>query len=83
MLSNPGLESVAMEIQNGIEALQGTGKVLLVIDQLDLLLAAGGERVDAVGLEDMLMGIREVCCCLKRKYRVEVDFILRMYTLLS
>ncbi|KAG4437077.1 hypothetical protein IFR05_007452 [Cadophora sp. M221] len=59
VLSSPGLESMAKKIQNGIEALQGTGKVLLVIDQLDLLLAAGGEHVGAVSLEDMLMGLRE------------------------
>ncbi|KAH7317650.1 hypothetical protein BKA65DRAFT_599659 [Rhexocercosporidium sp. MPI-PUGE-AT-0058] len=58
-LTNPDLESVAKEIRIGIEALQGTGKVLLVIDQLDLLLAAGGEKIGAVSLEDMLMGLRE------------------------
>ncbi|KAH7386243.1 hypothetical protein BKA64DRAFT_138149 [Cadophora sp. MPI-SDFR-AT-0126] len=57
-----GLESVAKEIQDSIETLQAprsTSKILLVIDQLDLLLAAGGEEIGAVKLQDMLMGLRE------------------------
>ena len=64
VLVQPGLESVAKEIQDSIEALQNsqeTGKLLLVIDQLDLLLAARGNEVGAVELEEMLMGFREVC----------------------
>lgn len=72
VLSSPTLESVTKEIQGGIDALQGTGKVLLVIDQLDLLLAAGGEQFGAVNVEDMLMGLREVCWSTTR----EMDLML-------
>ncbi|PVH73353.1 hypothetical protein DL98DRAFT_469422 [Cadophora sp. DSE1049] len=62
VLVKPGLEGVAKQIQDSIEALQssqGTGKILLVIDQSDLLLAAGDEEVGAVKVEDILMGLRE------------------------
>jgi len=34
--------------------------VVLVIDQLDLLLAAGGDQIGAVAIGEMLMGLREV-----------------------
>lgn len=60
-LSNPALEPVSREIMGSIQNLkEGGGRILLVIDQLDLLLAAGGEHVSAVGLGDMLMCFREV-----------------------
>lgn len=64
ILVQPGLENVAKEIQDSIEALQSSqvpGRLLLVIDQLDFLLAARGDEVGAVKLEEMLMGLREVC----------------------
>ncbi len=65
ILSSPWLAYVSEEILGSIQSLKVSqsegGKVLLVIDQLDLLLAAGGEQIGAVGLGDMLMGLREVC----------------------
>lgn len=64
ILRDPGLGSVSDEILGSIEGLKGGqrggGRVVLVIDQLDLLLAAGGEQVGAVNLGDVLMGLREV-----------------------
>ncbi|KAL2065626.1 hypothetical protein VTL71DRAFT_3296 [Oculimacula yallundae] len=65
VLSSPNLESVTKEIQGSIEALQtsqGGSRVLLVIDQLDLLLAAGGEKMSAVEVSNMLTGLREIAC---------------------
>jgi elongator complex protein 6 len=61
VLSNSGLSSVSGEIQQAIKTLQGDGgKIVLVIDQMDLLLAAGGDQVTAGGMGDILMGLREV-----------------------
>jgi elongator complex protein 6 len=62
-LSSPDLAIVSGEIQNVIRSLKdanGEGNVVLVIDQLDLLLAAGGDHVGAVDLGEMLIGLREV-----------------------
>jgi elongator complex protein 6 len=62
-LSDPNLASVSGEVQNAAQALrnsEGTGKIILVIDQLDLLLAAGGDQIGSVSLGDMLMSLREV-----------------------
>src|SRR6187402_3010979 len=64
VLTNPGLASISKEIQLAIQALrdaQGAGKILLVIDQLDLVLATGGEQIGPVNVGEMLMGLREVC----------------------
>jgi len=61
ILSNPDLGSVAAEIQKAVQTLEEGGKVLLVVDQLDLLLAAGGNHVGAVDVADMILGVREVC----------------------
>jgi elongator complex protein 6 len=64
ILSKSDLTSVSEEIRQAIEGLKGgqdsSGRVLLVIDQVDLLLAAGGNQVTAIGLGEMLMGLREV-----------------------
>lgn len=63
VLINPGLASLSQEIHAAVQALktsQGGKKVLLVIDQLDLLLAAGGDEVGAVSLGEMLLELREV-----------------------
>jgi elongator complex protein 6 len=37
------------------------GNVILIVDQLDLLLAAGGDEITAMSLGEMLLGLREVC----------------------
>jgi elongator complex protein 6 len=63
ILSDPSLASVSREVQNTIQALknsEGAGKIILVVDQLDLLLAAGGDQIGSVSLGDMLMSLREV-----------------------
>ncbi|KUJ14391.1 uncharacterized protein LY89DRAFT_137598 [Mollisia scopiformis] len=65
-LSNSGLESVSEAIHNDAKTLrhsQGTTKIMLIVDQLDLLLAAGGDAVNAVGLGDLLLGLREEVHC--------------------
>ena len=62
ILSKSDLTSVSEEIRRAMEALKDEGgKVLLVIDQIDLLLAAGDSHVTAIGLGEMLIGLREVC----------------------
>ena len=55
--------SVHEDLQQAIEGLKSDteGKVVLVIDQIDLLLAAGGDQVTANGVAEMLMGLRDVC----------------------
>lgn len=63
-LSSPELTAVSGEVQRTIQSLkdaEGGGNIVLVIDQLDLLLAAGGDQVGAVNLGEMLIGLREVC----------------------
>jgi elongator complex protein 6 len=63
ILSEPSLASVSRELHNAAQALrnsEGAGKTLLVVDQLDLLLAAGGDQIGSVNLGDMLMSLREV-----------------------
>jgi elongator complex protein 6 len=65
VLSKPDVAAVSGEIQHAIELLNSqddAGKVLLVIDQLDLLLATGGERIGPVEIGEMLLGLREVRC---------------------
>jgi len=64
-LSSPDLAVVAKEILRTVESLEDVesgGKVVLVIDQMDLLLAAGGDQIGVVNLHEMLMGLREVSC---------------------
>lgn len=58
VLRSPGVTKVASELINAIQSL-GDGKVALVIDGLDLLLAAGA-GFTAVGLNDLLSNLREV-----------------------
>lgn len=73
ILSSPTLVNVSEEVLGSIRSLKASqegGKVLLIIDQLDLLLAAGGEQIGAVGLGDMLMGLREVCLQYSRMIKV-------------
>lgn len=66
VLRSSDLSIVSQDLSNAISQLdggqkQGGSKVALVVDQLDLLLAAGGEQVSAGKLMEMLMGLREVC----------------------
>lgn len=57
--------SISGEIQQAIELLKcqtqdGASRVLLVVDQLDLLLATGDEHIGAVEIGEMLVELREV-----------------------
>ncbi len=63
VLGNSALASVTATIQEAIRGLQdarGSRKILLVVDQFDLLMAAGGDQIRAVDLSGMLMSLREV-----------------------
>lgn len=56
------LGNIHNTVKNTLKELQaGSGKVVLVIDQLDLLLATSGDRLDTVALGDKLMDWRLVC----------------------
>jgi len=61
VLRSPKLDVTAEDITNAIRQLKGSGtdRILLVVDQLDLLLAAGDDEVSAVGLEALLMDLQE------------------------
>ncbi|KAF8862591.1 hypothetical protein BDZ45DRAFT_585386 [Acephala macrosclerotiorum] len=62
VLSNPSLQNVSQEFQYAVKALRdakGTSRMLLVVDQLDLLLAAGGDGIGVGDVGEMLMGLRE------------------------
>lgn len=60
-MTSPELASVSSEILKAVNESQlGGGKVLLVIDQLDLLLAAGGPGVGTIELGEALLDWREV-----------------------
>ncbi|KAE9370629.1 hypothetical protein N431DRAFT_559749 [Stipitochalara longipes BDJ] len=62
VLNSLDLAAVSREIQRSIQSLkdaQGGGNVFLLIDQLDLLLAAGGDQIGAVKLGEMLVGLQE------------------------
>ncbi|KAH6671847.1 hypothetical protein B0J14DRAFT_81963 [Halenospora varia] len=58
-LVDPGLASISGEISNAIKDLGEAGEVVLVVDQLDLLLATAGGQVGAVDITDLLTGLRE------------------------
>jgi elongator complex protein 6 len=61
-LYSPEFAAVSREIQRAIQSLKDNdeGNIVLVIDQLDLLLAVGGDQIGSVNLGEMLMGLREV-----------------------
>ena len=64
ILVKSDLSSVYEAMRQALEGLKGSqeeGKILLVIDQVDLLLAAGGDEVTVNGVAEMLMALREVC----------------------
>ncbi|KFY10079.1 hypothetical protein V492_05200 [Pseudogymnoascus sp. VKM F-4246] len=53
------LENIRNTVKNTLTELQaGSGKVVLVIDQLDLLLATSGDKLNAVALGDTLVDWR-------------------------
>ncbi|RDW64036.1 hypothetical protein BP5796_10538 [Coleophoma crateriformis] len=61
ILKSPELQNVASQILGGISQIKAaaSGKVLLVLDQLDLLLATAGDKSDVVALGEMLLELRE------------------------
>jgi elongator complex protein 6 len=62
-LSSPDFAAVSGETELNIQRLKdddGGGEVVLVIDQLDLILATGGDQFEAVKLAETLMGLRQV-----------------------
>lgn len=57
------LAGIGANIKNGIQTLRAGGKkVVLVIDQIDLLLAtnSGSDGISAESIGDMLMELRQV-----------------------
>lgn len=62
-LCSPSPKAVSAEIQQAIESLNpkdSSSRVLLVIDQLDLLLATEGEEIGFVEVGELLLELREV-----------------------
>lgn len=62
-LTSSVLSQASGEIHATIQAMKtspGGSKVLLVVDQLDLLLAAGGDDINAMNLGEMMTGFRDV-----------------------
>jgi hypothetical protein len=56
-------DQIIQLIRNAIRSLQSYssgGKTVLIIDQLDLLLALSGEELSPVQLSDILLDLREV-----------------------
>lgn len=79
VLSTPDLTAISTEIQNAIKHLSSqddTSKVLLVIDQLDLLLASGGERIGPVDVGDMLLELREVRYIIPTRVWFRADIVI-------
>lgn len=63
VLSGPDLAAVFMETQRSIQNLKeavGGEKIILIFDQLDLMLAAGGDKIRAVNIGEMLIALQEV-----------------------
>lgn len=57
--------SISEEIRQAIDLLKSqdeASRVLLVVDQLDLLVATGDEHIGAVEFGEMLLELREVRC---------------------
>jgi elongator complex protein 6 len=72
-LTNPSLVNVFEALQNAVKTLRNTqsAKILLVVDQLDLLLATDGDAVGAVEMGELLMSLREVCSVLLKLWCLE------------
>jgi hypothetical protein len=61
ILQSSDVPSIHATIKKAIKSLQGGGgKVVLVIDQLDLLVATSADEAITVALGDMLMDLRQV-----------------------
>jgi len=61
ILQSSDVPSIHAAIHKAIKSLQGEGgKVVLVIDQLDLLVATSADKEITVALGDMLMDLRQV-----------------------
>ena len=63
VLTSAWLQDVSRALNTAVDGLQakGQGKVILVIDQLDFLLAATAEdEVTGTALRDMVLDLREV-----------------------
>lgn len=59
----PSLANVSNIIQDAVKSLRdanGSAKILLIVDQLDFILAAGGDGVGAVDVGELLTSLREV-----------------------
>lgn len=61
VLTSSNLQNISEQILNSIRELRASQgeRVLLVMDQLDLLLAAGGKGMDAMSVGEFLLGLRE------------------------
>lgn len=60
VLSSTKVEDISAQISKAIAGIKSTKKVL-IIDQMDALLAVGGDNVDALRLQNMTLALREVC----------------------
>ncbi|SZF00541.1 unnamed protein product [Blumeria hordei] len=58
-LRNPDLHRVTEDLRTTIQMMKGNGKLILVIDGLDFLLAAGDE-ITSAALGEKILGLREV-----------------------
>jgi hypothetical protein len=76
ILKSPDLTRVFEDILGAVEGLRSkgdggaTGKVVLIIDSLDLLLATAGKDANPVELGDMVMDLREVPTYLATSVRI-------------
>ena len=64
ILGKSDLASISDEIKRAVETLRvgqdGGTKIMLIVDQVDLFLATGGDHVTTSGVEEMLLALREV-----------------------
>lgn len=76
-LDSPRLADVARVLGAAVERLQAGGKVIMILDQPDLLLAAAspGDGVTGTAWKDVVLGLREVSSPLSHQ-----DFPLRCGT---
>lgn len=58
-LSGLQLDDIASQIGKALAGLKTTKRVL-IIDQIDTLLAVGGDKIDALGIQNLVLSLREV-----------------------